>query len=431
MSSILIKRAKVLFGDKFLIKDILISNSILKKIENNINDYADKVIDAENLLLLPGLIDIHVHLRQPGYEYKETIQTGSLAASKGGYTTICAMPNTNPAMDSLEKVLKFQKNAKLDSKINVLTYSSITKERKTNSPLVDFEKLAKHVFAFSNDGNGIQSRELMKQAMMQAKKVNKAIVAHCEDDELVNGGCIHECEFAKKNNLKAICSASEYEQVRRDIELAKETGCQYHVCHVSTKEAVEFVREAKKEKNKISCETTPHHLLLNDTNLKNDGCYKMNPPIRSKQDQNELINGIKDGTIEIIATDHAPHSHEEKSKGLKDSMFGIVGIEFAFSLLYTNLVKTGIISIKKLIDLMSNNPNHIFNMNQLYLEVGCKPNFILVDENLKQQIDSKEFLSKGKSTPFDKQWCYGWPVLNICNGKIAYEKLRDKNESSN
>ncbi|MCQ3908505.1 MAG: dihydroorotase [Mycoplasmoidaceae bacterium] len=318
-------------------------------------------LNSSQYTIIPAFIDVHVHFREPGFVYKETILTGSKAAAKGGYTTVATMPNLNPVSDTVEHIQEQLNIIKQDAVINVLPYGSITinQEGKQISPLSETANL---VIAFSDDGKGVQKDNLMKEAMLKAKALDKVIVAHCEDNTLIKGGYIHDGQYAKEHNHKGICSASEYEQVRRDIELVRETGCKYHVCHVSTKESVELIRKAKQDGLDITCETAPHYLILNDSMLKEDGCFKINPPIRSEQDQEALIKGIQDGTIDMIATDHAPHAESEKNKGLKDSAFGASGIEIAFPLLYTYLVKKNIITMDKLLDLLVNNPRKRFNL---------------------------------------------------------------------
>ncbi|MCQ3907856.1 MAG: dihydroorotase [Mycoplasmoidaceae bacterium] len=318
-------------------------------------------LNSSEYTIIPAFIDVHVHFREPGFSYKETILTGSQAAAKGGYTTVATMPNLKPVSDTVEHIQQQLDIIKKDAVIDVLPYGaiSINEEGKQISPL---EETAKLVIAFSDDGKGVQDISIMQQAMLRAKELNKVIVAHCEDNKLLHGGYIHDGQYARTHNHLGICSASEYEQIKRDIELVKETGCKYHVCHISTKESVDAIRKAKAEGLDITCETAPHYLILNDSMLQEDGNFKINPPIRSKQDQEALIKGIQDGTIDMIATDHAPHSQEEKSKGLKNSLFGASGIEIAFPLLYTHLVKANIISMDKLLELLVTNPRKRFNL---------------------------------------------------------------------
>ena len=371
------------------------------------------VLNDDNLssfAILPGFCDVHVHFREPGFSYKETIKTGSLAGANGGYTSVCTMPNLNPVPDSLEN-LQIQLDAiKKDASIEVIPYGSITVGQK-GEELSDMQGMADKVVAFSDDGRGVQSTEMMRNAMLTAKKLDKIIVAHCEDNSLLFGGYIHDGEYAKINGHKGICSESEWGQIKRDIELVKETGVKYHVCHISTKESVALIRQAKKEGVDITCETGPHYLIFNDMNLKDSGDYKMNPPIRSEEDRIALIEGIKDGTIDMIATDHAPHSAEEKSKGLKGSLNGIVGLETAFPILYTYLVKTGIITLEKLVDLMSTNPRKRFNIPLNGYSVW--------DLDKKYVINEQNFKSMGKSCPFKGLEVYGERKTTVINDEIV------------
>ena len=370
-------------------------------------------ISSDKYFIFPGFVDVHVHLREPGFFYKETIKTGTEASAHGGYTAVCSMPNLNPVPDSVENLALQLDAIKKDAVIDVYPYGSITVGEK-GEQLSDLEGMAKDVIAFSDDGRGVQNIEMMKAAMLKAKALGKMIVAHCEDNSLLFGGYIHDGDYAKKNGHKGICSESEWGPIKRDIELIKETGCPYHVCHISTKESVELIRQAKAEGVDITCETGPHYLLMNDSMLKDEGRFKMNPPIRSEEDRVALIEGIKDGTIDMIATDHAPHSAEEKSKGLKDSTMGIVGIETAFQLLYTNLVKTGVISLEKLIELMSINPRKRFGIPLK------ESDFCVWNLEAEGTINPDNFLSKGRSTPFENQKVNGKCVLTVLDGKICW-----------
>lgn len=416
---ILLKNATIFINRRFEKNDLLIENETISNIYKDIEPIGfDAVYDLNNMYLLPGLIDVHTHLREPGFIYKETIATGSMAGAKGGYTTICAMPNLNPTPDSLEN-LKVELDAiKNGAKINVYPYGTITKGEK-GEDLADLDDIASKVIAFSDDGHGVQSEELMLTAMEKAAKLNKMIVAHCEDNSLLNGGYIHDGEYAKLHGHKGICSESEWGPIKRDIELSKKTGCHYHVCHISTKESVEIIRNAKKEGAYVTCETGPHYLTLTDMDLKEEGRFKMNPPIRSEEDRQALIKGIKDGTIDMIITDHAPHSAEEKSKGLQGSAMGVVGLEVAFPVLYTNLVKTGIISLEKLMDLMNTNPRKIFKIGT-EIKVGEKADLTVYDLNENYNIDSNTFVSMGKATPFDGNNVYGKCKMTICGGNIVF-----------
>jgi len=371
-----------------------------------------------NFVILPGFTDVHVHLREPGFSYKETIKSGTQACARGGYTTVFSMPNLKPVPDSKEN-LQVQLNIiKKDALINVLPYGAITIGEK-GKELADLEGMASNVCAFSDDGKGVQDKGIMKEAMQRIKALNKVLAAHCEDESLLFGGYIHDGQYAKANSHLGICSASEYKQIERDLVLADETKCAYHVCHISTRESVQLIRDAKKSGVNVTCETGPHYLILSDKNLKEDGRFKMNPPLRSEEDKKELLAGLVDGTIDMIATDHAPHSQEEKSKGLKGSLFGISGIETAFSLLYTFLVRENIISFEKLIKLLVDNANNRFNIKSEGFNV-----FELENQFV---INSQEFLSMGKSTPFENYSVFGKCMLTVSNNRIVYQDKNIKN----
>lgn len=376
------------------------------------------VVDCLNKYVFPGFIDVHVHLREPGFCYKETIKTGTMAGASAGYSAVFSMPNLNPVPDSVENLAVQTEIIEKDAVISVYPYASITKGQK-GEQLVDMASLAKHVIAFSDDGKGVQSQEMMERAMKNAKDLDRFIVAHCEDDSLLNGGYIHDGEYAREHGHKGICSASEYKQVERDLRLVKKIGVKYHVCHLSAKESVEAIRKAKAEGVNVTCETGPHYLVFDDSMLKEDGAYKMNPPIRAKEDRLALIEGIKDGTIDMIATDHAPHSFEEKSKGLK-SINGIVGLETAFPILYTHLVKTGQITLKKLIELMSENPSKRFELG-VEIKEGRTANLSVFDLDNEYEIKAQDFYSMGKSSPFDKEKVFGKCEMTFCNGEKVYD----------
>ena len=362
--------------------------------------------------ILPGFCDVHVHFREPGFSYKETIKTGAMAAAHGGYTAVCTMPNLNPVPDSIENLKIQQDIIDRDACINVLPYGAITVGEK-GEELSNMLGMKDKVVAFSDDGRGLQRAEMMEKAMQEAAKLNKIIVAHCEVNELLHGGYIHDGKYAKEHNHKGICSASEYEQIARDVEIAKKYNAKYHVCHISTKESVDIIRQAKLDGVDVTCETAPHYLILDDSNLKEDGIWKMNPPLRDKSDRLALLAGILDGTIDMIATDHAPHSKEEKAKGLQGSPFGIVGIENAFQVLYTHLVKTGFISLEKLIELLVVNPRNRFG-------IPMNADYSIWDLEKKTIVDSNTFLSMGKATPFDKTEVFGENKATVYNGKIVY-----------
>ena len=370
-------------------------------------------IDFDDLTILPGFCDVHVHFREPGFSYKETILSGSRAAARGGYTSVCTMPNLNPVPDCAENLKIQQDIIARDAVVGVYPYASITKGEK-GEELCDMAEMTGAI-AFSDDGRGVQSEDMMRAAMLKAKRLNKIIVAHCEVNELLRGGYIHDGKYAKAHGHRGICSESEYAQIERDIRLAKETGCAYHVCHISTKESVELIRNAKRDGVDVTCETAPHYLVLDDSDLKEDGAFKMNPPLRDASDRLALLEGISDGTIDMIATDHAPHSAEEKSRGLEKSLFGIVGLETAFPVLYTNLVLKGIISLDKLLVLLNDNPRKRFKIEQ--------EGFSVWDLNAKYEIDSAQFLSKGKSSPFIGKQVFGKNLLTVYKNKAVYKAL--------
>ena len=370
--------------------------------------------DAPEYVVFPGFCDVHVHFREPGFSYKETMETGSKAAARGGYTAVCTMPNLNPVPDSLDHLQQQLELIEQNSVIHVYPYGAITVGQQGET-LADLDGMANKVIAFSDDGRGVQSDDMMRGAMLRAKSLGKMIVAHCEVNSLLRGGYIHDGEYARRNGHKGICSASEYEQIDRDLRLAEETGCKYHVCHISTKESVELIRQAKARGVDVTCETAPHYLVMSDKDLQEDGRFKMNPPLRSEEDRLALIAGIQDGTIDMIATDHAPHSAEEKSKGLQGSAFGIVGIETAFPVMYTHLVKTGIITLEKLIELLTKNPRKRF-------DIPCNNDYTVWDLSKTFKVDPAEFLSMGKATPFAGWELTGQCVLTVCNGKVVYRK---------
>ena len=363
--------------------------------------------------VFPGFCDVHVHFREPGFSYKETILSGSRAAAHGGYTAVCTMPNLNPVPDSAEHLGEQLKIIEKDACINVYPYASITVGQQ-GEQLSDMDNLYENAIAFSDDGKGVQSEEMMRAAMLKAKALGKIIVAHCEENSLLKSGYIHDGEYARLHGHRGICSESEWKPIERDIKLAKETGCKYHVCHISCRESVELIRQAKADGVDITCETGPHYLTLCDMDLQEDGRFKMNPPLRSEADRQALIEGIKDGTIDIIATDHAPHSAEEKSKGLEKSAFGIVGIETAFPVLYTKLVKTGVITMDKLIELLCVNPRKRFD-----IPLGNDYTVWKLDEKIKVSPD--EFLSMGRATPYEGEELFGKCVMTVCSDKAVYK----------
>ncbi len=366
--------------------------------------------DCENIIITPGFADLHVHFRQPGYEHKETIKTGSLAAASAGYTAVCTMPNLSPAPDS-EKNIQVQLDIiKSDAVIDVIPYSTITKDR-AGKETVDFEKMSKYTKLFSDDGSGVQNDGVALAAMQKCASVGGIFAAHCEFEHLLNGGYIHDGQYAKANGHAGISSASEYEMIRRDLELVRKTNCRYHVCHISAKESVELIRNAKKEGLPVTCETGPHYLVLCDEDMQEHGRFKMNPPLRSRDDRDALIEGIIDGTIDVIATDHAPHTNEEKSKGLKGSAMGITGLETAFPILYTYLVKKNVISLEHLIKLMAVNPKKILGIPL------DNSTFSVIDLACGYTVDPSKFISMGKATPFEGYTVYGKNILTVLRGK--------------
>lgn len=423
----LLKNAKV-FDNKgkgqFIKKDLLVDSDklIVDFNKEQSNCLYDRVFDFKNKYIIPGFVDVHVHLREPGFFYKESIRTGTLAGAHGGYTTICSMPNLNPPPNNLKNLETQLEIIDKDAVINVVPYGTITKTGNGRSELADMASTAPYVIGFSDDGRGVQTGELMEEAMLIAKDLNKPIVAHCEDESLLEGGYIHKGEYAKMHSHRGISSESEWAQVARDVELAAKTGCKYHVCHISTKETVDIIRQAKKSGVDVSCETAPHYLILTDMDLHDEGRFKMNPPIRSAEDREALIEGIKDGTIDMIATDHAPHSFEEKSKGLEKSAFGIVGLETSFALLNTHLVRSGIITPEELIKLMSINPRERFSLSgpKSLVEGTEICDISVLDPTKNWTINSNEFMSKGRATPFDGTEVVGKVVATFVGGILKF-----------
>jgi dihydroorotase len=406
--------------------DLLIEDGKIVKIEKKIEESVDRKVNADGMLVSPGFIDLHVHLREPGGEKKETIATGTLAAARGGFTTIAAMPNTRPVPDSKEQMDWLQKRIQETANVRVLPYASIT-IRQIGKELTDFEALKNAgAFAFTDDGVGVQDASKMLEAMQKAASVNMAIVAHCEENTLINKGCVHEGTFSKRNGLNGIPSICESVQIARDVLLAEATGCHYHVCHVSTKESVRVIRDAKRAGIKVTAEVTPHHLLLTQDDIPDnlDPNYKMNPPLRDTTDRDALIEGLLDGTIDFIATDHAPHTTEEKNEGIELAPFGIVGLETAFPLLYTHFVLKNIMSLEQLINYLTKKPAESFSLPFGKMEVGAPADLVLLNLDEEKAIDPQEFLSKGKNTPFAGWNCKGWPEMTIASGEVVWEKGR-------
>ena len=401
-----------------IIKNAMVFRNNVFKTEDyfiNVPDTARVSFDnsSDNIYVFPAFCDVHVHFREPGFSYKETIYSGSRSAARGGYSDVCTMPNLDPVPDCYESIMEQRKIIERDAAVNVHPYASVTVGEK-GEKLSDFDALSPLCIAFSDDGRGVQSEDMMRAAMIKAKSLGKIIAAHCEDNSLLNGGYIHDGEYARLHGHRGICSESEWRPIERDIRLAKDTGCAYHVCHISCRESVELIRRAKADGVDITCETAPHYLVMNDMMLEEDGRFKMNPPIRSEDDRLALIEGIKDGTIDMIATDHAPHSAEEKSRGLEKSLMGVVGLETAFPVLYTYLVKEGIISLEKLIELMSVNPRKRFHIKD--------SGICVYDLGKEYAIDPNEFETKGRSTPFSGRKVYGENIMTVIGGKIAWRK---------
>ncbi|MGX1982680.1 dihydroorotase [Thermolongibacillus altinsuensis] len=387
----------------------------------------DEVIDVNGQLLAPGFIDLHVHLREPGGEHKETIATGTLAAAKGGFTTIAAMPNTRPVPDTKEQMEWLYKRIRQTAHVNVLPYASIT-VRQLGRQLTNFVELKEAgAFAFTDDGVGVQSAQMMYEAMKQAAALNMPIVAHCEDETLTYKGAVHDGTFAKKHRLAGIPSVCESVHIARDVLLAEATGCHYHVCHISTKESVRVVRDAKRAGIRVTAEVTPHHLLLCDEDIPGlNANFKMNPPLRSKEDRDALVEGILDGTIDFIATDHAPHTEAEKQEGMELAPFGIVGLETAFPLLYTHFVETKKCTLKQLVDWFTKKPAEAFKIHAGTLAVGAKADVTVIDLHTEEAIDPNAFVSKGKNTPFAGWKCKGWPTMTFVSGKLVWQKGREQ-----
>lgn len=415
----LLKNGYIFTENGFVKRDVFVTD---RRLSFSYSASYDECIDCDSCFIIPGFVDVHVHLREPGFFYKESIRTGTMAAARGGYTAVCPMPNLDPVPSDMESLQVQLDIIEKDAAIKVFPYGTITKEQKGRGSLSDMEAMSEKVIAFSDDGKGVQAGELMEAAMTKAKALGKTIVAHCEDESLLHGGYIHDGAYAAAHGHKGICSESEWGQVKRDIELCKKTGAAYHVCHISTKETVELVRQAKKEGVRVTCETAPHYLVFCDKDLQEDGRFKMNPPIRSAEDWAALIEGIQDGTIDVIATDHAPHSAEEKSRGLAESAFGIVGLETAFPVLYTHLVKAKTITLEKMVELMSMAPRRIFGIEGGYVQEGQLADIAVLDTNRHYTIDTKSFLSKGRSTPFAGMEVWGENRMTFVNGKKVWEK---------
>ena len=415
-----IKGGRTYVDGAFVAADICIEDGIITAVGSQVDEEGAEMIDARGLHVVPGLIDVHVHFREPGFAYKETIATGSAAAACGGYTTVCPMPNLKPAPDTKAHLEEQLEIIRRTAAVKVIPYGTITRGQMGRGELSEMAAMKRDVVGFSDDGRGVQEEGDMLQAMKLASSLGKPIVAHCEVNSLLNGGYIHDGEYARLHGHRGICSESEWRQVERDIALARRTGCQYHVCHVSTKESVELVRRAKAEGLRVSCETAPHYLVLTDMDLQEEGRFKMNPPIRSAADRDALLRGLQDGTIDVIATDHAPHSAEEKSRGLKGSAFGIVGLETAFPVLYKYLVLEGKLTLERLFEVMSVLPGRLFGLGGL-LTVGAPADVALFDLEACYKVDPSTFRSMGHATPFEGWEVQGRCMMTLVDGRTAYD----------
>ena len=421
-SNILLKGGDIIDNGRRRTADVLVLDGRIAAVGRDLEVPAGtEVLDISGRIAVPAFADIHVHFREPGFTAKETIRTGSMAAARGGYSVVCAMPNLDPVPDSPETLAVEQAAIDRDAVVSVLPYCSITKGRK-GQELVDFKALKGGCVAFSDDGSGVQGREMMLEAMKAAAREDVIIAAHCEDNSLLRGGYIHDGRYCAAHGHKGICSESEWGQIARDLELCEETGCRYHVCHISTKESVALIREAKTRGVNVTCETAPHYLVLCEDDLQEDGRFKMNPPLRSAEDREALIEGLLDGTIDAIATDHAPHTAEEKSRGLAHSAMGIVGLETSFPVLYTALVRAGRLSLERLVELMSGSPRRIFRLGG-GLGPGQPADIAVIDIEKEYNIDSRTFLSKGRSTPFDGWKVRGEVLMTLKDGKAVYNNL--------
>lgn len=415
------KNATVLTGDGLKKTDIYVDNGIIVSIGSG-DCVGAEIFDFDNCYILPGFADVHVHLREPGFSYKETIKSGTAACARGGYTDVCSMPNLNPVPDTPQHLQEQLDIIERDALIRVHPYGAITLEQKGEA-LTDFDALSKKAVAFSDDGRGVQDGDMMRTAMLSAKKNNKIISAHCEVNALLNGGYIRDGVYSRTHGHRGVPPESEWKMVERDIKLAEETGCSYHVCHISTKESASLIREAKARGVDITAETAPHYLILTEDDVEEHGRFKMNPPIGNREDRAALIEGILDGTIDMIATDHAPHSAEEKAKGLEKSLMGVVGIETAFALMYTHFVKTGKMTLEHLAKLMCENPRRRFSLGHGKIAVGEKADFTIFNLEESYNILPEEFMSMGRSTPFENERVYGRCKMTVCDGQIVWREI--------
>lgn len=417
----LLTGGSVFLGSCFQPMDVAICDGRIVSVSPLLPREGFQVIQVNQCFLVPGFVDVHVHLREPGFSYKETIRTGTMAAAAGGYTAVCSMPNLNPVPDTLPALQEQLDLIRRDAVVSVLPYGAITRGEQ-GAELADLEAMAPHVAGFSDDGRGVQSGARMRSAMLLAKRLGKPVAAHCEVNELLRGGCIHDGAWARSHGFPGICSESEWRQIERDLALVRETGCQYHVCHISTKESVALIRQAKADGLPVSCETAPHYLTLCDEDLQDDGRFKMNPPLRSREDRQALLEGLLDGTIDCIATDHAPHSAEEKAKGLRGSAMGIVGLETAFPILYTRLVQPGIVPLELLLDRLIVRPRRIFGLPGGSLTAGAPADLAVLDLNAPHTVEPSHFRSRGRATPFAGAPVSAAIAMTFCGGRMVYTR---------
>ena len=421
MDKFVIKGCDVFIDGRFVSSDVEVSGGIVSRVEPGIvPENGVPVFNFNNCRIVPGLVDVHVHLREPGFSYKETMATGTAAAARGGYTAVCAMPNLNPVPDSAEHLAAELEAIRRGALIGVYPYGALTVGERGGA-MSDIASLASSVAAFSDDGRGVQSEGMMRECMRAVAKTGKILAAHCEVDSLLNGGYIHDGGYARAHGHRGICSESEWREVERDIRLAEETGCAFHVCHVSTKESVTLIREAKRRGADVTAETAPHYLLLTDADLQEDGRFKMNPPLRGEADRAALIEGLLDGTIDMIATDHAPHSAEEKSRGLEKSAMGVVGLECAFAVLYTGLVEMGVLTLERLTELMSCAPARRFKLPGGAIKAGSPANLAVFDTDTEYTIDPADFASMGRATPFEGWRVKGKCLMTVCAGRTVWK----------
>ena len=421
MERFVIKGCEVFTDGRFVPSDVEVDGGIVSRVEPGIVPAQGiPVFSFDNCRIVPGLVDVHVHLREPGFSYKETMATGTAAAARGGYTAVCAMPNLNPVPDSAEHLAAELEAIRRGASVAVYPYGALTVGER-GEEMADIAALAGSVAAFSDDGRGVQSTDMMRECMRAVAGTGKILAAHCEVNALLNGGYIHDGKYARAHGHRGICSESEWREVERDLSLAAETGCAFHVCHVSTKESVELIRQAKRRGVDVTAETAPHYLLLTDADLQEDGRFKMNPPLRGEADRAALIEALLDGTIDMIATDHAPHSAEEKSRGLEKSAMGVVGLECAFAVLYTGLVETGVLTLERLTELMSCAPARRFKLPGGEIKAGSPANLAVFDTDTEYTIDPAEFASMGRATPFEGWRVKGKCLMTVCAGRTVWK----------